>query len=253
LNSNDASGVSSPVAIERRGRIAIVSMDRPAQRNAMSDALVGALIEALDRFEHDADIGAVVLKGAGRGFCAGSDLGMLAAMDAAQRMRFEADSGRLARAIGHCRAPVVAAVHGFAIGGGLTLAAACDVVVTTPDAKWSLPEVPIGLFPAWGLGGVIARTGAPAARRLCWGVDTLLGQAARDIGLADLVAADAEAEALAQAERLAALPAAQAGMVKSYFASLVADEQADAAANRLFHEATQSPEALASFTKFGRR
>lgn len=253
MSTKDESGFSSPVAIEQRGRIAIVSLDRPAQRNAMSAALVGALIDALDRFEHDADIGAILLKGAGRGFCAGSDLAMLAAMDAAQRMRFEADSGRLARAIGHCRCPVVAAVHGFAIGGGLTLAAACDVVVTTPDAKWCLPEVPIGLFPAWGLGAVIARTGMPAARRICWGIDTLAGQAAQDIGLADLVAVDAEAEALAQAEQLAALPRAQAGMVKRYFASLVADEQADAAANRLFHEATQSPEALASFAKFDGR
>jgi enoyl-CoA hydratase/carnithine racemase len=253
LSTKDESGFSSPVAIEQRGRIAIVSLNRPAQRNAMSAALVGALIDALDRFEHDADIGAILLKGAGRGFCAGSDLAMLAAMDAAQRMRFEADSGRLARAIGHCRCPVVAAVHGFAIGGGLTLAAACDVVVTTPDAKWCLPEVPIGLFPAWGLGAVIARTGMPAARRICWGIDTLSGQAAQDIGLADLVAVDAEAEALAQAEQLAALPRAQAGMVKRYFASLVADEQADAAANRLFHEATQSPEALASFAKFDGR
>jgi enoyl-CoA hydratase/carnithine racemase len=168
-------------------------------------------------------------------------------------MRFEADSGRLARAMGHCRRPVVAAVHGFAIGGGLTLAAACDVVVTTADAKWSLPEVPIGLFPAWGLGAVIARTGMPAARRLCWGIDTLSGQAAKDIGLADLIAEDAEAEALIQAEKLAALPPAQAGMVKRYFANLVADEQADAAASRLFDEATRSPEAQASFAKFGGR
>jgi enoyl-CoA hydratase/carnithine racemase len=253
LSTKDEGGLSSPVVIERRGAIAIVSLDRPAQRNAMSAALVSDLIEALDHLEHDTEIGAIVLKGAGRGFCAGSDLGMLAAMDATQRMRFEADSGRLARAIGHCRCPVVAAVHGFAIGGGLTLAAACDVVVTTPDAKWSLPEVPIGLFPAWGLGAVIGRTGMPAARRICWGVDTLSGQAAQDIGLADMVAVHAEADALAHAEQLAALPRAHAGMVKRYFASLVADEQADAAANRLFHEATLSPEALASFAKFGGR
>ena len=253
MTANDQGGGAAPVTIERRGRIAIVTLDRPAQRNAMSEGLVAALIAALDRFEHDDGVGAVLLKGAGRGFCAGSDLGMLSAMDAAQRMRFEADSGRLARAIGHCARPVLAAVHGFAIGGGLTLAAACDVVVTTPDAKWSLPEVPIGLFPAWGLGAVTARTGMPAARRLSWGLDTLTGQGALQIGLADLVADDAESEALAQAQRLAALPPAQAGMVKRYFADQVAGEQADAAANRLFHEATLSPEAAASFARFGAR
>ena len=71
------------------------------------------------------------------------------------------------------------------MGGGLTLAAACDIVLTEADAKWSLPEVPVGLFPAWGLDAVVRRVGVPAARRLAWGIDTLSGREAHALGLAD--------------------------------------------------------------------
>ncbi len=195
----------------------------------------------------------MVLTGAGRGFCAGSDLAGLAAMDAAGKSAFEAESGRLARRIMAHRLPVLAAVHGFAVGGGLTLAAACDIVLTAPDAKWSLPEVPIGLFPAWGLEAVRLRVGRPAARRLAFGIDTLLGDAAVAMGLADAMAEAPLAAALALAERLAALPAAQVAAVKDYFAEERAGEAADAHANALFMAACGTPEAAESFETFGRK
>ena len=153
--------------------VLILTLDRPEQRNAMSAALVEAMIATLEAL--DPSVRAVMLVGSGRGFCAGSDLAALAAMDNDARSVFETDSARLALLIAAIDVPVIAAVHGFAIGGGLTLAAACDIIVTTADANWSLPEVPIGLFPAWGLGAVEERVGRPAARRLSWGIDTLDG------------------------------------------------------------------------------
>lgn len=228
-----------------------LTLDRPAQRNAMSSELVDALIAAVAAVDDDPAVGAVLLVGEGRGFCAGSDLAGLAAMDDAGKRAFEAASGRAARMLIQCGRPVVAAVHGFAVGGGCTLAAAADVVVTTPAAKWSLPEVPIGLFPAWGLDAVAARVGVPAARRLSWGIDTLDGAEAQRIGLADVVAEDAAAEGLAIARRLAALPRGQAAAVKAYFARGLADEAGDLAARGLFMAACGSAEAAASFAKYG--
>lgn len=240
-------------ADETDPRILIVTLNRPEQRNAMSVALVDGLLALLDEVEGRGDIRALVLTGAGRGFCAGSDLAGLAAMAMHERRAFEASSGRLARRIGAHPLPVIAAVSGFAIGGGLTLAAACDIVVTRPDAKWSLPEVPIGLFPAWGLEAVVHRTGRPAARRLAWGIDMLDGAEARNIGLADAVTDDPLAEALAIAGRLAALPALQSAAVKAYFAAPRGEEEGDRYANDLFIAASATAAAEAGFRKFGKR
>lgn len=232
--------------------VAHVTLERPEQRNAMSADLVADLIAAFERLSADDGVGAVVLSGAGRGFCAGSDLAGLARMSPVERSVFEADSGRVARMIGRLAVPVVAGVKGFAIGGGLTLAVGCDIVVTDPAAKWSLPEAPIGLFPAWGLGLVVERIGAPAARRLSWGIDTLSGEEAVRLGLADQLAEDPVAEALSIAARLASLPRAQARAVKTYFSSPQRGEEADWTANRLFMEMTETPEAKASFRKYGK-
>lgn len=231
--------------------VARITLDRPDQRNAMSADLVAQMIAALEGY--DASVRAVLIVGAGRGFCAGSDLAGLSAMDDAGKSRFEMDSGRLALLMGEIDIPIVAAVHGFAIGGGLTLAVGADFVVTTPAAKWSLPEVPIGLFPAWGLGLVEERIGRPAARRLSWGIDTLDGNAAAAIGLADLVAEDALAAAEDIAARLAALPVSQSRAVKEYFRGESLGRTGDQRANALFMAATKTPEAAAGFIRFGKK
>jgi enoyl-CoA hydratase/carnithine racemase len=225
-------------------------LNRPERRNAMSVGLVDTCIAWLESARTDPDLRALVIHGAGTGFCAGSDLGGLAEMDAAARSAFEEASGRLARMLQEFPRPVIAAVHGYAIGGGLTLAAASDIVVTAPDAKWSLPEVPIGLFPAWGLEAVAARIGRPRARRLSWGIDTLDGREAVAIGLVDTLAEDPLDHALAIARKLAALPAQQAASVKDYFATGPLPEDGDREANRYFMTACATDEARASFAKF---
>lgn len=148
--------------------------------------------------------------------------------------------------------PIIAAVHGFAIGGGLTLAAACNLIVSTPDARWGLPEVRIGLFPTWGLQPVWQRIGLPRSRWLAWGIDSLDGQAARDIGLVDRVADDPLALAIALAHQLAALPAGASAAVKRDFAEDRSGEEADRYANALFSRACDTPDAAASFNRYGR-
>lgn len=230
-----------------------VRLNRPAARNAMSADLVAQSITWFESAAHDPAINAVVLSGAGNGFCAGSDLSGLAAMDDAGRSGFEEASGRLARIIIAFPRPVIAAVHGFAIGGGLTLAAACDIVLSAGNAKWSLPEVPIGLFPAWGLEAVEQRIGRARARRLSWGVDMLDGHGAAVIGLADIVSEDVAEDAAALARKLAAFPRDQVAAVKRYFAVPRIGDAADREANALFMAACDTDAARASFEKFGRK
>lgn len=227
-------------------RILCVTLERPVQRNAMSARMVAELLALLES-RVAVEAGAIVLCGEGRGFCAGSDLGELATMDAHDRSRFEADCGRIARAMMAFPRPLVAGVHGFAIGGGLTLAAACDIVISAPDVRWSLPEVPIGLFPAWGLDGVTRRVGQPRARRLAWGIDMLDGASAMCWGLADEIADDPVGVALERARQLSALPHAQVGQVKRYFSVERTGEEADALANALFLSACDSDTAKANF------
>ncbi|GGD80856.1 enoyl-CoA hydratase/isomerase family protein [Croceicoccus mobilis] len=242
------------VRAERRevpGGVLEVVLDRAASRNAMTTVMVAEILAILDTDEAVA-AGAIVLSGGGRGFCAGSDLAALAAMTAGERSRFEADCGTLARRIVAYPRPVVCAVHGFAIGGGLTLAAACDIVVSSPDAKWSLPEVPIGLFPAWGLEGVTTRAGIVAARRLSFGIDILSGADAHACGLVDRLADDPVAAARDIAAQLAGLPHAQCSFVKEYFAVPRRGEEADRHANRLFTASCATDEAEAGFKRFVR-
>lgn len=233
-----------------RGVLRVV-LDRPLQRNAMTWPMVRSLFAVLES-EAGRNAGAILLSGEGKGFCAGSDLKELASMSVRERSLFEADCGRLSRAIVAHSRPVVAEVSGFAIGGGLTLAAACDIVVTAPDAKWSLPEVPIGLFPAWGLGPVRLRTGPAFARRLSFGIDTFDGREAQEAGLADIVSDDPRPIAAETAEKLAQLPTEQVAAVKEYFASDPAGEEADRHANRLFAHASESEDAKRSFSRFAR-
>jgi enoyl-CoA hydratase/carnithine racemase len=232
--------------------VMVLTLNRPARRNAMSLAMVAGLIDELDSAAVSGK-SVVLIRGAANGFCAGSDIAMLAGMSPAERSHFEAESGRLARCMTTHPLPVIAQVHGFAMGGGLTLAAACDVVVATPDSKWGLPEVPIGLFPAWGLQAVAARTGIPSARRLAFGIDEIDGQRVFEFGLVDEVAGDPAARANEIAGRLARLPREQAAAVKSYFAPGGKWQDGDARANRLFAAASDTAEAKLTFERFSCR
>lgn len=220
---------------EQRGPVLHLRLHRPEQRNAMSSALILELGRILENISDAPDIAVLILSGAGAGFCAGSDLAEIANIDIEAQRELEEASGRVSRQLSALPIPVVAAVHGFAIGGGLTLAASCDIVVSEAAARWSLPEVPIGLFPAWGLAPVIARVGPARARRLCWGIDVLDGNEALATGLADHVTGtNVETVACDIATKLSLLPRQQSAAVKDYFANRIACTEADSHANEHF-------------------
>jgi enoyl-CoA hydratase/carnithine racemase len=138
--------------VSMQGRIGILSISRPQRRNAMDRDLVAALVQALRTFDANPTVAAIVLTGEAPGFCAGSDLKFIGRLSLEEMCRFEAETGDMARLVGFVRKPVVAAVEGFALGGGFILAASCDLVVSSDAARWHLPEVPIGWLTPWGLG-----------------------------------------------------------------------------------------------------
>lgn len=236
-----------------RERVTQVTLSRPERRNAIGTEMIDRLASTFAELDRDPNTGAIVLAAMPPAFCAGSDLKELAGSSIDDMCRHEAHTAAFARRIGLMDTPVVAAVAGYALGGGFILAASCDLVVTTPDARWHLPEVPNGWIPPWGLEALTARVGPVAARRLTWGTEPMDGAAAYRIGAADFVADDAEAEAVEVAARVAALPAAAVASTKRFFQDRILGgaECADERANRMFADDCTHPAAQQTFAKFG--
>jgi enoyl-CoA hydratase len=143
--------VSTVLRVEVRDQLAVLTLDRPGQLNAIGSDTVSQLTRALNDVRHDDDVRAVVLTGAGRAFSAGADLGEIESFTAPGQ--FRAFVGRLTDAyalLENFPKPSVAAVHGFAFGGGLELALACDLRVAERGARLGLPEMKLGVLPGAG-------------------------------------------------------------------------------------------------------
>jgi enoyl-CoA hydratase len=137
----------SEIEIERQGHVAVLWLNRPDRLNAVDEAMTAAMRAALPEVEADDEVRAVVLAGRGRAFCAGMDL---AAFAEGQRPGLT-DPDRFAGFANAQRTkPVIAAVQGAALAGGFEIVLACDMVVAAEGAKFGLPEVKRGLFPAGG-------------------------------------------------------------------------------------------------------
>jgi methylglutaconyl-CoA hydratase len=148
--------------------VAVIWLNRPDVRNAMSAALIAELTDAIDAAAEDPEVRAIVLAGHGKAFCAGADLNWMKEAAGYGPAENEADSLRLAqllRRIAEAPKPTVARVHGPAFAGGMGLVAACDIAVASFDAKFCLTEVRIGLIPAMISPYVLRAIGARAASR----------------------------------------------------------------------------------------
>jgi enoyl-CoA hydratase len=134
------------VITERRGRILIITLNRPDQRNAVNAAVAQGVAAALDELDGDAELSLGVLTGAGKGFCSGMDL---KAFRAGERSHVPGRgfAGIVERAAGK---PLIAAIEGFAVAGGLEVALACDLIVAAKGARLGIPEVKRSLVAAGG-------------------------------------------------------------------------------------------------------
>lgn len=184
--------------VEIRGAVGYLTIDRPDVRNALGPELVAKLDEALDRIGADAAVRAVVLSGAGKIFSAGADLGSMrrqGTSDAEDNRRNALEMGRLFHRIYDFPKPVVARVPGPAIGGGVGLMTACDVIVAVESAFFSFSEVRLGIVPALISPFCIRRLGVAKARKLFLTGERVPAPTARELGLVDEVTAEAELDA----------------------------------------------------------
>ena len=201
------------VVVEERGGVARVRLERPAKRNALTRGMLARLAEIFGGVAARRDLRAVILSGAGTDFCAGTDIGELAALDAEGARRKAEEGQRACELIETCGTLVVAAVEGAAAGGGCELALACHLRVAARGARFRLPEAKLGVLPAYGGTQRLARsvgTGRALAAMLAG--DEIDAEEAFRLGLVNRLAeagrAVEEAEALARAVEDFAAPLA---------------------------------------------
>jgi len=156
---------------EKRGRVGLVTLDRPHALNALCDALVDELGHALDQLEGDPDVGCLVITGSEKAFAAGADIKEMQGRDFIDVYGGDFITRGWER-VAQCRKPVIAAVAGYALGGGCEMAMMCDIILAADTAKFGQPEITIGTLPGAGgtqrltraVGGEPARRGDQAGR-----------------------------------------------------------------------------------------
>lgn len=194
----------SVVEISRDGRVGILTLNRPGALNALNMAVLDALSDALDSFEADDTIGAVLIRGGARAFSAGADIheSLPRRFPQVYAENWQAGWSRIADA----RLPLIAAVNGYALGGGCELAMSCDLVIAGQSAKFGQPEVTLGVIP--GMGGTqrLARAvGKAKAADLLMTARMMDADEAERAGLVSRVVADDAVEdtALSAAQTIA--------------------------------------------------
>jgi enoyl-CoA hydratase/carnithine racemase len=190
---------ASPDEGDQQGLVAEIVLDRPAAMNALSTSLAAELARVCGELASDEDVLAVVLAGQGaRAFCVGADLKERAAMTHADFMRQRPVFRSVFRGLLDLPQPVIAAVHGFALGGGCELALCCDLIVADETAVFGLPETTVGLVPGGGGTQLTLRRLGPgrAADLVLTGRHVPAAEAAQ-IGLADRVVPAGQAEVVA--------------------------------------------------------
>ena len=161
--------MTSFVDVTYEGHVAMLTLNRPDKLNALSQEVLGDLASAMEDVARRDDVRAAVLTGKGKAFVAGADIAAMKDMDQAEGRGFGALGHSLFSSIEQLRFPVIAAVNGFALGGGCELALACDFIYASTKAKFGQPEVNLGIIP--GFGGtqrLPRRVGSAMARELIY-------------------------------------------------------------------------------------
>jgi enoyl-CoA hydratase len=174
------------ILVESHDRVKLLRLNRPEQRNALNNQLIHELMDALEAFDRDAAVGAVVLTGSDTTFAAGADIKEMAAQDA-MAMRASGFIQAFAR-FASLQKPLIAAVSGWALGGGCELALACDMIVASETAKFGQPEITIGVIPGAGGTQRLARAvGKALAMEMILNNRALSAQEALQFGLVNRV------------------------------------------------------------------
>ena len=212
--------------LDRQDRVALVTIDRPKALNALNAEVIEAFGRVLDDLEIDREIGAHVVTGAGRAFVAGADVAAMRTLTPLEAEAFSALAHRIFGRLETLAIPTIAAVNGFALGGGCELALACDFIFASREAKIGQPETKLGLIPGFGgTSRLVRRVGLAWAKQLVLVGDPIDAEEALRIGLVNRIFEPAE---LVPAAMAAARAAASRAPVATRLAKQVMQEGQDA-------------------------
>jgi enoyl-CoA hydratase len=247
--------MSQHIIVETTGRVGVIRLNRPNALNALNTAMIAEIAAAVDAFEADANIGCMVVTGSEKAFAAGADI-----KEMATKTYMEAFMGNFAATwdrLAHARKPVIAAVAGFALGGGCELAMQCDFIIAADNAKFGQPEIKLGIIP--GIGGTQRLTRAVGKAKA---MDLLLtgrmmdaaeaeraGLVARIVPAADLMNEAMKAAASIAAMSLPSVMVATEAVNRAFEVSLAEGVQFE---RRVFHSlfATEDQkEGMAAFVE----
>jgi enoyl-CoA hydratase len=244
-----------PVELEKVGAIGVLRLRRGERANALNRQLLEALAERQESLRTNTEIRVLVTVGEGKGFSAGSDLEELAGLSIEEAVDSQKLEGRVCRSFLSLPQPTIAAVHGYALGGGLFLAAYHDFRIIASDARLGAPEVVLGWNPTFGTSRLRSLAGSTATMRwLLSGEEFTPAEAERE-GFATRLVASAEAvlsQALELGQQLAALPGAGVAAVKeaSWRDQAAELERADTLEAELFGRCLASPQAQCSLLRY---
>lgn len=193
--------MSAGVELRIEDGLALVTLARPDKLNALDEAMMGALGAAATAIDADPAVRVAILTGQGKAFCAGGDIGAWGALSPlAMGLGWVRQGHRTFDALARLKVPLVAALNGHALGGGLELAATADFRIGEEGAKFGLPETGIGMVPGWsGTQRLVARFGGQVVRRLALAGEIVTADRALAMGLLDEVAPKGESLAVARA------------------------------------------------------
>ncbi len=218
--------VSDLVLLERQGPVAIATLNRPEALNALSSLVLAALRERIEEVAAEPALRALVVTGAGRAFAAGADIAEMRAMTALEGQAFSRLGHATFAALEELAIPCIAAVNGFALGGGCELALACDWIYAGRRARFGQPEVSLGVIPGFGgTSRLTRRVGVAWAKELALTGEPIAADLAERIGLASRVFED---DALLAAAVAAATAIAKKGPVAVAQAKRVIQQAQDA-------------------------
>ena len=191
---------------EKKDGIRILTVDREKALNALNKEVLDDLSEAIAEIEADKEARALIITGAGRSFVAGADIGEQSVLDISGGREWGRNGSEIMRRIELLEIPTIAAVNGFALGGGCELALSCDIIIASSKAKFGQPEVGLGITPGFsGTQRLARRVGIAKAKELIFTGSMIRADEAEKIGLANKVT-EPEAlmeEAMAMAEKIA--------------------------------------------------